>query len=508
MSIVLIPEEETIFSLIRAARDRYARGVALRVAGGWVRDRVLGKISDDIDIAVSGGDGIRIAEAVGMYDRENSLNRTGSPYSVSLEKGGESSGLRVGAVEIDGVKVEFVPMRTELYRAGSRVPSMVPTDSHLEDARRRDLTINSMYYNIDTQEIEDPTGGMADLKMKVLRTPDSPVRTLVEDPLRALRALRFLSKMDGFRLDDELRSAIENQSVHDAYRVKVAPERARKELEGMARGSDPASAIDALLRSGLYRHVFAEPMMENFKPITMGQNNPHHDLNLIDHTVSVVRNLNELMKVEGYGERERMLAVLAAMFHDFGKMDPNCERPSKSTPGASSYPGHEDISARIAESVLKRLGFGAERSLVGKIVQEHMRPHGQMETPKAMGKYLRDFDNLKTDDPVAGNLWHITMLHSKADAMGKGGGGNPAELAAKDRRIGQMREFMEMRGGQGGKPMLGGREIMQLFPNLDPKTGFIKDMTATLLEGQDTGEVHDRSSAIEYLMSRFGGDSR
>lgn len=495
LSVRLTPEEESIFALIRASRDAYAKGVSLRVAGGWVRDRVMGKLSDDIDIAVSGGDGIRIADAVGAYDRANGLGRTGKPYSVSLEKGGESSGLRVGAVDIDGVKVEFVPMRTESYRGDSRVPSMVPSDSHVEDAKRRDLTINAMYYNIDSGEIEDPTGGMRDLKMKILRTPDEPVKTLVEDPLRALRALRFLSKMDGFKLDDGLRAAIEHASVHSAYGEKVAPERARKELEGMAKGSDPASAIDALLRSGLYKKVFAEPRLDDFKPITMGQNNPHHDLNLIDHTVAVVRNMNELMKQEGYSERDRMLAVLASMFHDFGKMDPSCEKPSRSTPGASSYPGHEDISADIAESVLKRLGFGAERSTVAKIVQEHMRAHGQMETPKAMGKYLRDL----------GDLWHVVMLHGKADAMGKGGGGDQEELRAKDGRIGQMREFMSQRGERASKPLLGGRDLMQLFPDRDPKTGFIKDMTATLLEAQDTGEVHDKNSAIEYLKRRFGG---
>jgi tRNA nucleotidyltransferase/poly(A) polymerase len=496
-------EESAIFSMIRQARDRFAPGTSLRVAGGWVRDRLIGKLSDDIDIAVSGGDGVAIADAVSKFDRETHGGRTGTSYAVSLEKGGESSGLKVGAVDIDGVKIEFVPMRTENYREDSRVPSIVPTDDHREDARRRDLTINAIYYNLDTGEVEDPTGGAGDLYHGLLRTPVDPLVTLVEDPLRAVRALRFLSKMDGFRLDPKLEDALAHPEVHQAWERKVASERVRKELEGIAKGSNPADAFKIMLQSGLYLPMFGRDRFDGFKPFTMDQNNPHHDLNLLDHTVEVVRNMNELMKKEGYGERERMLAVLASLFHDFGKMHPDVERPSKSTPGASSYPGHEDVSAEMAESILKSLGFGAERGVIAKIVKEHMRPHGSLETPKAMGRFVRDFESMKTDDPVKGRLWHMTMLHGMADASAKGRGADPEEIAAKRRKMDEIGSMLQSRPGERGKPMLSGRDIMTLFPQMDPKTGFIRTMTEALEGAVDSGEVVDEASAREFLKSTF-----
>jgi hypothetical protein len=86
-SLKLTELELNIFTIIKAARTKYAPGVELRVAGGWVRDRILGKVSDDIDIAVTGGDGNIIAEAVRKFDLEmTNGERTENPYSVSLEK--------------------------------------------------------------------------------------------------------------------------------------------------------------------------------------------------------------------------------------------------------------------------------------------------------------------------------------------------------------------------------------------------------------------------------------
>ncbi len=503
--INLSASEENIFSFLREARDRFMPGKTMRVAGGWVRDKLMGKDSDDIDIAVSGGDGVAFANAVAMYDRETSSGRTGKAYELSLEKGGDSAGLRVGAIDIDGIKIDFVPLRTETYTEGSRVPRMVPTDDYTQDAKRRDLTINAMYYNIDTGEIEDPTNGMQDLKNKVLKTPVDPLATLTEDPLRAIRALRFLSKMNGFKLDPVLQDAISHPDIHSAWERKVAFERVRKELEGIAKGSNPADAFKIMLESGLYMPIFKSDRMNGFNPITMDQNNPHHDLNLLNHTIEVVRNMNEIMKREGYGDRERMLAVLAALFHDFGKMDPSIVRPSKSTPGASSYPGHEDVSAEIAEEVLKRLGFGPERGLVAKIVKEHMRPHGSLDTPKAVGRFVREFSGMNTDDPMKSSLADIVVLHSEADARAKGSGPSAEELEEK-RNIRENVKNHISSLSQGAKPLLSGKDIMAMFPNLNPKTGFIKKMTDSLNEARDEGRINDAESAKEYLKSIYGPD--
>lgn len=507
--IKVTPEEAAIFNIIKLGRDAYAPGIQLRIAGGWVRDRLLGKISDDIDIAVSGGDGNFIAEAIRKYDLESSQGKhTKIPYSVSLEKtqtGDKktSTGLRVGAIEINGIKVEFVPMRTEVYDEKSRIPEIAATDDPREDVKRRDLTINAIYYNIDTGKIEDFVGGVEDLKKGILRTPVDPILTLKEDPLRALRALRFLSQMYGFELDQTLVEALKNPDVHKAYLDKVAPERARKELEKLVLGKRPADAVRHFFSSGLYLPVFHHNKLYGFNPIHMDQNNPKHQYNLLEHTVHVVKNLNDMLIDAGVSDKERLLAVMAAIFHDFGKMDPNIVKPSRSVPGASSYPGHENVSAELAADILKRLGFGNERELVSKIVQEHMRPHGEMESPKSIGKFLRDFESMNIGDDSKSRLWWLTFMHSIADSMSKGGINYDEEVKGKHDQIKTIQKFIEERSKVGTKPLLNGKEIMELFPDKNPKTGFINEMNAALAEAQDTGQIKDKEEAKRFLLRKY-----
>jgi len=508
-SISPTASEEAIFKVIRAGRDAYAPGVQLRIAGGWVRDRLLGSVSDDIDIAVSGGDGNAVAEAIRRYDVENTGGKhTKDPYAVSLEKtqAGDkksSAGLRVGAIDINGVKIEFVPMRTEVYSQGSRIPGITATDDPKEDVKRRDLTINAIYYNIDTGKVEDYAGGVSDLEKGVLRTPVNPVETLKEDPLRALRALRFLSQMHGFELDESLVEALKHPEVHKAYLEKVAPERARKEIEKLALGNRPAEAIRHFFSSGLYLPVFHHDKLYGFKPIHMDQNNPKHQYNLLEHTVHVVKNLNDMLLESGVSKNERLVAVLSAIFHDFGKMDPDLVRPSKSMPGASSYPGHENVSAELAVDILKRLGFGSERDLVAKVVKEHMRPHGEMHSPKSIGKFLRDFDDLPSGDDTKPRLWWLTFMHAIADSMSKGGMDYHEDVKGKHDQIKTIEQFIEERSKIGSKPLLNGKEIMDIFPDKNPKTGFIADMQKALLDAQDSGQVKDKDAAKRLLQSLF-----
>ncbi len=505
IQIKLTPNETSIFNLIKEARNELAPGVQLRIAGGWVRDRLLNKISDDIDIAVTGGDGTAIANAVRQYDlKKNKGSRTEDPYSVSLEKGiegqgGKSEGLKVGAVSIDGIKVEFVPMRKESYTRDSRVPSIVATDDPKDDVLRRDLTINAIYYNVDTNEIEDYVGGISDLNNGVIKTPNNPIVTLTEDPLRAMRALRFLSQMKGFRMDPSLMEAMGSNEVHDAYRAKVAPERVRKELEKLVLGTNPADAVRILFASGLYLPVFNSQRMSGFNHISMDQGNPHHAYNLLEHTVNVVKNLNDMLITSNASDRERMIAVLAAIFHDFGKMDPSIVRPSKTNPGALSYPGHEDVSADIVEDALKRIGFGNERFLVQKIVKEHMRPHGEMQTPKSIGKFLREFESMKISDDLKERLWKLTYMHAIADSMSKGAVDYHDDVKHKEESIKTIEDFISQQAATGKKPLLDGREIMSLFPDINPKTGFISKMQEALLQAQDEGKVIDKNSAQKFL---------
>jgi tRNA nucleotidyltransferase/poly(A) polymerase len=164
-----------------------------------------------------------------------------------------------------------------------------------------------------------------------------------------------------------------------------------------------------------------------------------------------------------------------------------------------SYPGHENVSAEIAEEVLRRLGFGNERFLVEKIVKEHMRPHGEMETPKSIGKFLREFDSLKMQDDRKSKLWRLTWLHSIADSMSKGAVDYHEDIKHKQDVMKTIEDFINNQASMGKKPLLDGKEIMQMFPDINPKTGFIKIMQEALLQAQDEGKVVDKNSAEKFL---------
>lgn len=186
---------------------------------------------------------------------------------------------------IEGQMVDFVHLRAESYSADSRIPETTFAQP-LEDALRRDITINALFYNLNTQEVEDWTGqGLADLALGVIRTPLEPYQTFLDDPLRVLRAIRFGCEF-GYRLDDKLsevssslqaamdapgqrthllmcgwlhlciQAVLEHTEIKDAMARKVSRERIGIEVRKMLSGKDPARAFTMLGNFGLLDLVF------------------------------------------------------------------------------------------------------------------------------------------------------------------------------------------------------------------------------------------------------------
>ncbi len=456
-----------------------ASGTTLRIAGGWVRDRLLGRESSDMDIAVTGGDGVRVARAAArMFG--------GDVHELGLDKTGSAS-LRVGGTAIDGMDVEFVPMRTEGYTGASRVPTMLPTDSVDEDAKRRDFTVNALYYNTHTSQVEDPTGsGLSDLRAGVLRTPDDPDKSMDDDPLRGFRAARFVSQL-GFRADPALVAALSRPSFHARIESTVAPERYAKELSKLATSDNPAAGAALLFDTGMYRAMLGLNATANWSPITMDQRNRYHTQNLRDHVVSVVEHAGKLATEYGLDREERSALVLAAMFHDFGKMSPSAQQEKPD--GTRSYIGHDKLGAEMAGEFFRRAGLGRVGEMATEIVAAHMRPHGlDTSNPKAVGRFIR------THSPKGNErLWFLTMIHAAADKSH-----NP-----------QAREAVELvRTHAESKPrlpILNGHDLMRMFPNRNPRSGFITAIQDALVDAQSTGEVVDRESAQRWVLARERG---
>ena len=183
----------------------------LRFAGGWVRDKLLGKSSDDIDVAIdnlSGYDfGLLLKHFVTLPRAvaKEGVNNGGKSVLGALAKieanPEKSKHLETATVKIFGLQIDLVNLRKETYVANSRNPTKLEFGTAEEDALRRDATINALFYNIHTLEVEDFTGrGLEDMERRIIKTPLPPLQTFKDDPLRVLRHIRFASRL-GFSIN-------------------------------------------------------------------------------------------------------------------------------------------------------------------------------------------------------------------------------------------------------------------------------------------------------------------
>lgn len=260
-SIPLSPEETQLFDTLLAVVEDEQLGTTLRVAGGWVRDKVLGHWSPDgkvdIDIALDNMMGSEFAATLNRW----LAKRGRKMYNVGIisrnpekSKHLETATMRVGTFWID-----FVNLRTEAYTDGSRIPSM-DIGGPEEDALRRDLTINALYFNVNTGEVEDFCGrGLADMREGIIRTPLPAFTTLLDDPLRVLRSVRFASRLD-FAMSSDLVEAASDPRVHKALAQKVSRERIGSEVDLMIRSTKPFRAMTLIGELGLAQTVFPSPL--------------------------------------------------------------------------------------------------------------------------------------------------------------------------------------------------------------------------------------------------------
>lgn len=258
-AILPTPLEQKIFQRLLGTIEHFKLTVEVRVAGGWVRDKLLGKESDDIDLAVDTMMGEEFADKVNGY-----LSHLGEDFNrvAVIQKNPEQSKhLETATFRLCGESIDCNNLRTEVYHGGSRIPTMQRATAE-EDATRRDFTINSMFYNIRTMQVEDLCQkGISDLKEGLIRTPLPPENTFLDDPLRVLRAARFAGKL-GYDVVDEITKAASSVEVQDALLQKVSRERYGLEVNKMANCKHPKSCVYAfrlLCEWGLRAVVFQFP---------------------------------------------------------------------------------------------------------------------------------------------------------------------------------------------------------------------------------------------------------
>jgi len=336
-TIDLTPEEEELFNLLKKVIQSTSMNSTLRVAGGWVRDKLLAteefknaavsnrredsssssssstaslerltskfkgpsmgrqgtkvigstsstskignkhnnmdnsntddtdtlsllshaEIPVDIDIALDDMLGREFADHLNEWLSQQ--GRETISVGVVLKNPEKSKHLETATMKVGNFWIDFVNLRAEEYSEDSRIPDLMRIGTAQEDALRRDLTINALFYNINNGQVEDLTGrGLEDLRKSVVSTPLPALTTLLDDPLRVLRSVRFAARLR-FTMEDSLKNAAMDERVRVALSQKVARERIGSEVDLMLRSQDPVGAMRLLLSLKLASTVFPAP---------------------------------------------------------------------------------------------------------------------------------------------------------------------------------------------------------------------------------------------------------
>ncbi|KAI1610786.1 tRNA nucleotidyltransferase (CCA-adding enzyme) [Exophiala viscosa] len=243
--------------------------LVLRWTGGWVRDKLLSVQSHDIDVALSTMTGLQFGQAMQAFMKDHGeryeqdavqrgINHQVKDIHKIAANPEKSKHLETITTRMFGIDVDFVNLRKEVYDEESRNPQMEFGTAE-EDAMRRDATVNALFYNLDTQAVEDFTKqGLQDMKNKIIRTPLAPYQTFKDDPLRVLRLIRFACRLS-YEIEAEAQHAMQDKTIHEALRLKISRERVGVEVMKIMAGPDPLTGLKYINDFDLYPTVFADP---------------------------------------------------------------------------------------------------------------------------------------------------------------------------------------------------------------------------------------------------------
>ncbi len=322
-----------MFTLTKLASKFKREGYQLYEVGGTVRDALMGRESNDIDLTTNAR----------PDEIKRLLNEFGSIYTIGEEFG------TIGLV-VDGETYEVTTFRKEVYATDSRKPKVVFGDNLREDLARRDFTINAIARNVLTDKIIDPFNGRKHIQDRVIRVVGGNER-FNEDPLRMLRAIRFACQLH-FGLD----VCIE----HPERLAIISKERIRDEFSKILLSKRASFGVRKLCQTGLMEYV--SPEFLDLKHIEQGKN---HIKDAFEHSLLV---LHKGTKID-CGENN-LIFRLACTYHDIGKPETKIEDDD----GVHFY-GHHNVGARKARKVLRRLRYPNEVVVaVCHLIKYHMTP--------------------------------------------------------------------------------------------------------------------------------------
>ncbi|CEJ93783.1 Putative Poly(A) polymerase [[Torrubiella] hemipterigena] len=278
--IELLPAEQVLREfLLEAAQE--VPNLEIWITGGWVRDRLLGLPSSDLDFALNNLTGREFGKFLASFSTRPEIqskysqkaDNLGIPGSRSvqftiIERNAEmAKQLETARGSLFGLDIDLVNLRKEIYNGQSRTPRM-DFGTPEEDALRRDATVNALFFHLEKQEVIDLTGkGLKDLQARIMRTPLDPYQTFMDDPLRVLRLIRLSSKL-GFDIDSQTQASIGDHRVQQALDKIITRDRINIEVFKMMRDTDPATALEQIFQLRLFVPVFLRfdsPLLAHIK---------------------------------------------------------------------------------------------------------------------------------------------------------------------------------------------------------------------------------------------------
>jgi poly(A) polymerase len=341
-----------------------AAGHELALVGGPVRDALLGRLGQDLDLATSA-----------RPERTKALL---APWADAVYDVGQAFGT-IGARK-DGHTLEITTYRADSYDPASRRPAVAYGTSLEADLRRRDFTVNAMAVRLPELRFVDPHGGLADLAAKVLRTPAAPEVSFGDDPLRMLRAARFSAQL-GFAVDPYVVSAM--QDLAERLDI-VSSERIRDELTALVLSPDPRRGLALLVVTRL-----AHRFLPELPALRLEIDEHHRHKDVYEHSLTVLDQAIALEHRLPDGGPD-LVVRLAALLHDIGKPRTRRHEPG----GGVSFHHHEVVGARLVRARLQELRFPkVVVDDVAELTLLHLRFHGYRDgewTDSAVRRYVRD----------------------------------------------------------------------------------------------------------------------
>ena len=353
-----------------------AAGHQLYLVGGTVRDAVLGRLTTDLDFTTDA--------------RPETVQAIMRPWADALW----DTGIDFGTVGVGkaGHRLEITTFRADSYDQVSRNPRVQYGDRLEDDLVRRDFTANAMAVRITAAgpgEFLDPLDGLAAVRRRILDTPAAPEVSFGDDPLRMLRAARFVSQLQ-FGVADRVREAIVEMAPQLS---RITVERVAVELDKMLLGDDPVAGIDLMVQTGLGAVVLPE-----IGGMQMAIDEHHQHKDVYQHSLTVLR---QAIALEGSGGQERsdsggglggpdLVLRWAALLHDIGK--PATRRHESD--GGVSFHHHEVVGAKMVRTRMRALKYSKQMvDDVSGLVYLHLRFHGYGDgrwTDSAVRRYVTD----------------------------------------------------------------------------------------------------------------------